>query len=93
MQNIENLNKYFWDHSQNASDEFKLKRLFEYASFPDLITIPFDFVKTNINRIEPSRLRTSETRIRFVTCIKEVIDNCENWDQTVYKIAGVQYPG
>ncbi|MCK4766343.1 MAG: hypothetical protein KAW12_29375 [Candidatus Aminicenantes bacterium] len=83
------LDKYFWDHTGNASDAFKLKRLFEYASFPDLLKIPFDFVKTNINEIDASRLRTSKTRIIFITRMKEVIKNCSAWDEIVYKIAAV----
>ncbi len=90
-QKIDNpaLDKYFWDHTQNASDHFKLKRLFEYAGFPDLLKIPFDFVKQNINSIDTSRLRTSQVRIRFVKQISEVIDDCHNWDEAIYKIAGI----
>ena len=85
---IDKLDKYFWDHTQNASDTFKLKRLFEYASFPDLIKIPLDFVKANIDSIDPLKLRTSETRIRFISKTKEVIDKCSSWDDVCYKIAG-----
>lgn len=82
------LDRYFWDHTQNASDAFKLRRLVEYASFPDLIKIPFDFVKTNIHQINPAQLRTSATRVRFIGKVKEVMVDCDTWDDAVYKIAG-----
>ncbi len=83
------LDKYFWDHTENASDAFKLKRLFEYAGFPDLLKIPFAFVRDNINRIDIPGLRTSKTRITFVERMKAVIDSCNSWDEIVYKIAGI----
>lgn len=83
------LDKYFWDRTERASDTFKLKRLFEYASFPDLLKIPFDFVKANIDTIDISRLRTSKTRIIFITRMKEVIRDCSTWDETVFKISGL----
>jgi hypothetical protein len=61
-QNIDKLDRYFWDclppagasafASQYISAAFKLKRLFEYASFPDLLKIPFDYVKTHIHQID-----------------------------------------
>jgi hypothetical protein len=91
-QKIDNpaLDKYFWDHTENASDAFKLRRLLEYASFPDLLKIPFDFVKLNLDSIETARLRTSEVRIRFVDRIRGVIEDYENWDEIVFKIAGIQ---
>jgi len=85
-----NLQKYFWDHTENASDTFKLRRLIEYASFPDLIKLPFDFVKTNLNAIDTARLRTSQTRIRFIGRMKGVIDDCQTWDDAVFKIAGIK---
>jgi hypothetical protein len=85
-----NLQKYFWDHTENASDTFKLKRLFEYASFPDLLKLPFDFVKANLNGIDTSRLRTSQTRIRFIERMKGDIEGCNTWDDMVFKISGIR---
>ena len=84
------LDKYFWDHTERASDNFKLKRLVEYASFPDLLKIPFDFIKSNIDGIDVSRLRTSQTRILFITRMKEVINDCSTWDEAIYKISGIE---
>ena len=84
------LAKYFWDHTGNASDFFKLKRLLEYASFPDLLLIPFEFLKGNIKRIDAENLRTSQTRRRFVREIQNYIDVSGNWDETLMGIAGLK---
>jgi hypothetical protein len=85
------LEKYFWDHTWNASsDTFKLRRLFEYASFPDLIKIPFDFVKSNIHRLDLEKLRAAQTRRRFVREIQNYIDESNSWDETIFKIAGIK---
>lgn len=88
MQNQFNpkLDQYFWDHTQTASDTFKLRRLLEYASFPDLLKIPFDFVRQNILSIHPATLRTSATRILFTEKIKEYIPQSLSWDDLIYKI-------
>jgi hypothetical protein len=42
-----NMDKYFWDGKQNISGEYKLKRILEYASFPDLIAYPVEELKTS----------------------------------------------
>ena len=84
------LAKYFWDHTRDASDIFKLKRLLEYASFPDLLSIPFEFVKGNIKRIDVDKLRTSQTRRRFVREIQQYIDVSGNWDDALMEIAGLK---
>jgi len=81
--------KYFWDRTQNASDLFKLKRLLEYATFPDLLKIPFEILKTNIQYIDAEKLRTSETRRRFVKEICNHIYSSNDWDETLFKIAGI----
>ena len=83
------LHKYFWDHTRNASDLFKLKRLLEYASFPDLLKIPFEILKANIHHIKAETLRTSETRRRFVKELQNYIHSSSNWDETLFKIAGI----
>ena len=53
IQNIDR--KYFWDGTQNLTDDFIIRRMLEYAIFPDIIKLPFDrargyLFKTNINR-------------------------------------------
>ncbi|HLP46721.1 MAG TPA: hypothetical protein VK469_12265 [Candidatus Kapabacteria bacterium] len=84
------LDKYFWDHTRNASDVFKLKRLLEYASFPDLLKIPFEFVKANINRLDPETLRTSQMRRRFIKEIQANIQTSNTWDEVIFHIAGIE---
>lgn len=84
------LDKYFWDHTRNASDLYKLKRLLEYAAFPDLLRIPFEFVKSNIHLIDAERLRTSQTRRRFVREIQNYILSSSSWDETIMKITGLE---
>lgn len=94
MQKAYNFNpvlyRYFWDHTQNASDIFKLKRLFEYASFPDLLKIPFEFVKANISQLDPETLRTSQPRRRFVREIRSYIQGSSTWDEVIFRIAGIE---
>jgi hypothetical protein len=84
------LEKYFWDRTENASDSYQLRRLIEYASFPDLIKVPFDFVKININHIAISRLQTSQARILFIRRLQNVINHCRTWEDALFKIAGIK---
>lgn len=81
--------KYFWDHTQNASDEFKLKRLIEYASFPDLMKIPFELVKANFKKIDFTRLRTSQKRIEFMIRLGTYIPQSSTWEEAIFRMAGV----
>jgi hypothetical protein len=85
MLNQDRFNKYFWDHTQDASDVFKLRRLFEYASFPDLIKIPFVFLKNNSHSIDIDKLRTSKDRIHFLKRIKSSLKDSQNWDEVIKK--------
>lgn len=72
--------KYFWDGDQNLSDEFRLKRILEYASFPDLIAYPFEHVKKYLPDLNIDRLRTTEKRIGFLNVIRPFLANSNNWD-------------
>lgn len=89
MQSPDPLRKYFWDLTEDASPAFRLRRLLEYASFPDLLRVPFDFVKANIASINPDRLRTTGQRVEFVRRLKRVIGGCDDWNSAVLRIAGV----
>ena len=73
--------KYFWDGDQNLSDEFKLKRIIEYASFPDLIAYPFEDMKKYLLHLNIDRLRTGEKRIGFLKVIQPFLANSNNWDE------------
>lgn len=77
-------NKYFWDYTENASDVFKLRRFFEYASFPDLIKIPFALIKENINKIALMQLRAPQSRIKFLQLINKESSNCESWEEAIF---------
>jgi hypothetical protein len=78
-------NKYFWDYSKNSSEVYKLKRIFEYASFPDLIKIPFKLVKKYIGEIDLKNLRTSNCRIEFLKLIKQKCQKSDSWEAAIFK--------
>lgn len=77
--------KYFWDYTENASEIFKLARLLEYASFPDLIALPFDFFKKYIFDIQIEKLRTTEKRKMFIEQIKKYAAVSDNWETAIKK--------
>ena len=62
-------------------DEFKLIRILEYASFPDLIAYPFENMKKYLPDLNIDRLRTSENRIGFLKVIRPFLVNSSNWDE------------
>jgi hypothetical protein len=78
------LDKYFWDGKEGLSGEFKLRRIIEYASFPDLIKYPFDEVKKYINRINPDKLWTGEERKRFIRLIMPYVEKSDSWEEAVF---------
>jgi hypothetical protein len=80
--------KYFWDGDSNLSNEFKLRRILEYASFPDLIAYSFEDIKKYLPQMNLDRLRTSEKRIEFLQVIKPFLSNAENWDELFDHLIG-----
>ena len=70
---MQSLNKYFWDQTLNASTHFKTKRLLEYASFPDLLKVPFEQIRKEIPLMDLEKLRTGEKRIAFLKKIKDCV--------------------
>lgn len=76
----ESKDKYFWDGVSGMSEEFKLKRMFEYASFPDLLSYPLDNIKKYISVIDIGKLRTSEKRKAFIKLIIPLLPNVQDWD-------------
>jgi hypothetical protein len=81
-----NCNKYFWDGSENLSIRFKVQRIVEYASFPDMINYPFKEFQEGMEKIDPAKLRTSENRKRFITMAKPHIAGSQNWEEIVEKM-------
>ncbi len=81
----ERFNKYFWDGgSECCSGTFKLHRIIEYASFPDLIQYPFSEVKQNLAQIDLKKLRTSQSRIDFMHFVLGKITVVSTWDELFF---------
>jgi hypothetical protein len=79
-------NKYFWDGSENLSTRFKVQRMIEYASFPDMINFPFREFQQGIEKIDLEKLRTSEKRKRFIIMAKPHIVGSQSWEEIVEKM-------
>ena len=78
----ERFNKYFWDGGTDCcSGPYRLRRIIEYASFPDLILYPFEEVKQSLSQIDIQNLRTSQNRIEFMQLVKEKEGLVETWDE------------
>jgi len=78
-----NINKYFWDGTLSISEEYKLKRVLEYASFPDLIAYPVEDLKKVLPAIDIAGLRTSQKRKTFIKLIKPLLSDSQNWDDII----------
>lgn len=78
--------KYFWDGSENLSTCFKVQRMIEYASFPDLINFPLSVFKEGIEKIDLKKLRTSEKRKKFIIMAKPHIADSQSWEEIVEKM-------
>ncbi|MFQ5706649.1 MAG: hypothetical protein ACE5HO_04320 [bacterium] len=80
------LNKYFWDGELNMSGEYKLRRILEYASFPDLIAYPIEDVKRYLPAIEIAALRTNQKRKTFLKLIKPLLPESQSWDDLIPRL-------
>ena len=78
--------KYFWDGNENLSGEFKLKRILEYASFPDLIHFPVSEMKEYLPKLDIDKLRTGQKRKDFIKLIKPYVDKFQSWDEIFKEI-------
>jgi len=83
MQKI--LDKYFWDGKNNLSEPFILKRILEYAHFPDLLKSSYDLLKEHIDAIDLDKLRTSPKRILFIKMILPYIKTSFGWEEAIHK--------
>lgn len=79
-------NKYFWDGSENLSTRFKVQRMIEYGSFPDMINFPFKAFQEEIEKIDLEKLRTSEKRKKFVMMAKPYVVDSQSWEDVVAKM-------
>lgn len=78
--------RYFWDGTENLSDPFKLRRLLEYASFPDMLTIPWELVVREIGNVDLERLRTSENRRRFLAYLLPHVPTSGSWLEAIRRM-------
>lgn len=83
------LEKYFWDGTENISDTFFVKRVLEYATFPDVLKIPIAVFISEIKRIDISKLRTSKSRKRFLELLIPYVDQSDSWRELIFKMAKV----
>ena len=83
------LEKYFWDGTENISDTFFVKRMLEYATFPDVLKIPFAVFVCEIKRIDISKLRTSKSRKRFLELLIPYLNQSDSWRELIFKMAKV----
>ncbi|HMV44116.1 MAG TPA: hypothetical protein PK079_03180 [Leptospiraceae bacterium] len=78
--------KYFWDGLENWSPEFQLRRIIEYASFPDLIQYPFEEVKENLSKIRLEKLRTGENRKELIIKLSPFVSQASSWEEAIWKM-------
>jgi len=83
------LEKYFWDGLDEISDSFFVRRMLEYASFPDLMKIPIDIFIKEIKHTDIHKLRTSYKRKRFLELLLPYIDQSNSWNELIYKMAKI----
>jgi hypothetical protein len=79
--------KYFWDGKpEDFSPLFRVRRMIEYASFPDLIQYPFLEIKSQITHIQADKLRTSERRKEFIKKIQTILPLSETWEESIFTL-------
>ena len=78
--------KYFWDGLENWGGDYELRRIIEYASFPDLINYPFLEVQANINKLQLAKLRTGESRKEFITKLAPFVSSANSWEDAIWKM-------
>ena len=83
------IDKYLWDGASNISGEYKLKRIIEYASFPDLISYPLEDFKKYLPAIRIENLRTSKKRKEFIKCILPFLSGSQTWEEIIDKLTGI----
>lgn len=71
--------KYLWDGKENLSDDFLIRRMIEYASFPELIKIPARLVYRFLTKNGFSRLRCDNTRKKYLELILPYIKETDDW--------------
>lgn len=95
--------KYFWDTGSPIdiadkikaisllSSAYRLRRILEYASFPDLIKYPFEEVKSYMDNIPLDRLWTGEERKNFLKSLKPYIAQTSSWEEAIWSMLNDKY--
>lgn len=79
-------NNYFWDGTENISTSFKVQRIIEYASFPDMINFSFAEFQEGFRQIDTKKLRTSDKRKRFIIMAQPYIADSHSWEEIIEKM-------
>jgi len=74
-------NRLFWDSSSSSfSLASRVKRVFEYGSFTEVVNYPFEEVQQALNNMQIDGLRTSESRKQLLIFLKPYLLTSESWD-------------
>ncbi len=95
----ERFHKYFWsgyrgDHRNkdisDFADFYKLQRILEYASVPDLIQYPFSEFKKHISEIRIDKMWTDNMRKNFIKALLPFLPESNSWDELLEKFIASQ---
>lgn len=78
--------KYFWDGTASYTPAARVRRIIEYASFPDLIDYPFDEFKDGIRSLDINSLRTSENRKKFIKLAAPYFAVSRSWEDLIKRL-------
>jgi len=80
------VDKYLWDGQRDVSRPFVLRRMLEYASFADLLKLPFAELKPYLLEVDLARLRCDGKRKRFIEAIRPYLTAAESWEEAVGRL-------
>jgi len=76
--------RLFWDGKpESFSEEFKVKRLLEYGSFPDIVKYPFEKMQQSLKTVNIDLLRTSESRNKMLVLLKPYLIDMDSWESAL----------
>jgi len=87
--------KYFWDVSplypqkekdiNRLSPAYKLKRIIEYASFPNFIQYPFSEFKDHIDEIDIDKFWQQGKREKLIRELLPYVKDSDSWEELFKK--------
>lgn len=85
--------KYFWDTGASTGNnpddlppKFRLRRILEHTSFPDMLNYPFEEVQEYLPSLDIKRLRTGEHRKMMLEYILPYLQESLTWEEAVMKM-------